>query len=130
MISNLLLVGTGGCLGSMLRYGISTGMKFWLPGYAASGTLIVNVAGSFLIGCLPGIPPDPRTISESVRLFFVVGLLGGLTTFSSLAYETTWLSRHHDAGAMAGLGHLSANVLVGLAAVWLGAWIVRSTPAP
>ena len=125
---NLLLVGTGGGLGAVLRYGVSTAMKTLIPGYEASGTLLVNVIGSLAIGYLLGTSHDSKTVSESTRLFFVIGVLGGLTTFSSLAHETISLANHHDAGLTAGLGHLTANVLLGLASVWLGAWMGREIP--
>ena len=123
---NLLLVGTGGGLGAVLRYCVNIAMKALLPGYAASGTLIVNVIGSLAIGYLLGAPHDLKSVSESTRLFFVIGVLGGLTTFSSLAYETFSLANHPEAGLSIGLGHLTANVLLGLASVWLGAWVSSS----
>jgi CrcB protein len=122
---NLLLVGTGGSLGAMLRFGISTLMKTWLPGYIGAGTLIVNVIGSLAIGYVLGAPHDSKSVPESMRLFFVVGVLGGLTTFSSLAYETFVIANNPDGRMMASLGHVTANVLVGLAAVWFGAYLAR-----
>ena len=125
---NLLLVGTGGGLGAMLRFGISTIMKTWLPGYIGAGTLIVNVIGSLAIGYILGVPHDSKSVADSLRLFFVVGVLGGLTTFSSLAYETFFIANNPGGGMMSSLGHITANVLLGLAAVWLGAYLARPIP--
>ncbi len=125
---NLLLVGTGGSLGAMLRYGISTIMKTWIPGYIGAGTLIVNVIGSLAIGYILGAPHDSKSVAESMRLFFVVGVLGGLTTFSSLAYETFFIANNPGGGMIASLGHMTANVLLGLAAVWLGTFLSRPIP--
>ena len=125
---NLLLVGTGGSLGAMLRFGISTMMKTWLPGYIGAGTLIVNVIGSLAIGYVLGAPHDSKSVTDSTRLFFVVGVLGGLTTFSSLAYETFFLANNPGGGMMVSLWHMTANVLFGLAAVWLGAYLARLMP--
>jgi fluoride exporter len=125
---NLLLVGTGGSLGAILRYGISTIMKTWLPGYIGAGTLFVNVVGSLAIGYALGASHDSKTIADSTRLFFVVGVLGGLTTFSSLAYETFFIANNPGGGMMASLSHMTANVLLGLAAVWLGAYLARPIP--
>ena len=98
-------------------------MKSLMPAYAASGTLVVNLIGSFIIGYILGASHELRAVSDSTRLFFVVGVLGGLTTFSSLAHETVYLTNSPSAGITVGLGHLSANILLGLAAVWLGAWL-------
>ena len=91
--------------------------------------LDVNVIGSLAIGYWMGGPHDSKSVSETSRLFFVVGVLGGLTTFSSLAYETMWLTDHRNSGITAGLGHMSANVILGLGAVWLGVWLGRSVSA-
>ena len=125
---NLVLVGVGGGLGAMLRYGISTMMKTWLPGYIGAGTLIVNVIGSLAIGYVLGAPHDAKGLPESMRLFFVVGVLGGLTTFSSLAYETFFIANNPGGGIAVSLEHMTANVLLGLAAVWLGAFLARPIP--
>ena len=125
---NLLLVGMGGSLGAMLRFGISTMMKAWLPGYMGAGTLIVNVVGSLAIGYVLGAPHDSKSVAESTRLFFVVGVLGGLTTFSSLAYETFFIANNPGGGLAISLGHMTANVMLGLAAVWFGAYLARAVP--
>jgi CrcB protein len=122
---NHLLVAIGGGFGALMRYRVGIAMKALLPGYVASGTLFVNVVGSLAIGYSLGVSQDSKTISESARLFFIVGILGGLTTFSSLVHETATLTHTPEAGLVAGLGHLSANVIFGLGAVWLGAWCAR-----
>ena len=125
-MDKLLLVALGGSFGSVIRYLIGDAMKSAWPTYAASGTLIANVVGSLLIGLLLGTASDPKSLSESTRLLLVTGFLGGLTTFSSLAHETVRLSTREAGGSLTlGLSHLSANVILGLAAVWLGAWLRR-----
>lgn len=124
-----ILVAVGGAIGSLLRYNISLTMRELLPSYAASGTLIVNVLGSLAIGYLLGLSHEAKSVADVTRLFVAVGILGGLTTFSSLAYETMSLTYTHQAGIFAGLGHLTANLTLGLGAVWLGAWLARITTA-
>jgi len=126
---NCLLVAIGGAIGAVLRYQVALTMKSMTPAYAASGTLLVNVVGSFVIGYCLGTAPETKTISESARLFLIVGVMGGLTTFSSLTHETVSLARHPDAGYSAGLVHLVANIVFGLGAVWLGAWIAHERPS-
>src|SRR5262249_36337158 len=124
-----VLVAVGGAIGTLLRYHISLAMRELLPSYAASGTLVVNVIGSLAIGYLLGLSHEAKSLSDATRLLVVVGILGGLTTFSSLAYETMSLTYTHQAGIFAGLAHLTANLVLGLGAVWLGAWLARITAA-
>ena len=125
-MNNLLLVAAGGSVGAVVRYLISDAVKTTWPVYGATGTLIVNVVGSLLIGLLLGTASEPKSLTESTRLLLVTGFLGGLTTFSSLAHETVRLSTREAGGSLTlGLSHLSANVILGLAAVWLGAWLRR-----
>ena len=125
-MNNLLLVAAGGSIGAVVRYLISDAVKTTWPVYGATGTLIVNVVGSLLIGLLLGTASEPKSLTESTRLLLVTGFLGGLTTFSSLAHETVRLSTREAGGSLTlGLSHLSANVILGLAAVWLGAWLRR-----
>ena len=125
-MDKMLLVALGGSIGAVVRYLISDAVKTTWPVYGATGTLIVNVVGSLLIGLLLGTASEPKSLTESTRLLLVTGFLGGLTTFSSLAHETVRLSTREAGGSLTlGLSHLSANVILGLAAVWLGAWLRR-----
>lgn len=86
MFTNLCLVGIGGAAGCILRYLCQR----WLnPGAFPYGTLLVNVAGSFVIGLLMGW--FSRHWNEQLRLLLVSGFCGGFTTFSSFAYENVEL---------------------------------------
>lgn len=83
-----VLVGLGGFLGSMLRYGVGgwigrmkTGWTFPLE------TLAINVAGCLLIGYLAGLSESRGIFSASTRVFLFIGVLGGFTTFSTFGYE-------------------------------------------
>lgn len=123
----ITLVAIGGSVGAVVRYLISDTMRSNWPAYATSGTLIVNVAGSLLIGWILGTASESKGVSESMRLLVVTGFLGGLTTFSSLAHETVRLANRDAGGSLTvALSHLSANVVLGLAAVCLGALLRRS----
>lgn len=84
----LLAVGTGGFLGSVLRYLISLRLNQRYPNSLIPyGTLAVNVSGSFFLGLIMQVS-FYVPMNESVRLFFTTGIMGGLTTFSTLTYET------------------------------------------
>ena len=116
---NLVLVGGGGALGAMARYGVG-GLLHRNASLAdfPFGTLTVNLLGCLLIGLGAGLADARQVFTPEARLFVFVGLLGGFTTFSSFGYETIALLRDHEfvrAGLNAGL-----NVFVGLALVWLG----------
>ena len=87
----LLLVCIGGAIGSGLRYIMSGVFIQWLgPGFPY-GTLAVNVLGSFLIGLIQEVGTTSLLIPDSTRLFLTVGIMGGLTTYSTFSYETVRL---------------------------------------
>ncbi len=115
-MNNVLLVGVGGFIGSVMRYLV--GNYFHQPGRDFPlGTLIVNVAGCFVIGFLSHVVENYGLGSES-RSFMFVGVLGGFTTFSSFGNETLKLAR--DNQMVNAFANISANVVLGLLAVWLG----------
>ncbi|MDR0646483.1 MAG: fluoride efflux transporter CrcB [Elusimicrobiota bacterium] len=84
IIKDLLLVGAGGFLGAAARYGVYLFFAARAMNNFPLATLTVNAAGSFLIGLLGAILPANCVW----RLFFVVGILGGFTTFSTFSHET------------------------------------------
>jgi len=86
------------------------------------GTLVVNVSGCFLIGLLGGLVETRQLLGPDLRVFLLIGVLGGFTTFSSFAYETLALTR--DAEFSRALLNIGAQVVLGLGAAWLGyAWM-------
>ncbi len=115
----LLLAGLGGFVGSAGRYAIGGFVHRLLP-FAAFpvGTLVVNVAGCFLIGVVAGLVDARQLFSPDLRVFLMVGVLGGFTTFSSFAYETLALAR--DASFARAAVNIAAQVILGLTAAWLG----------
>jgi crcB protein len=115
-----VLVMAGGALG--------TGARFWVSGFVAErggelfpvGTLLVNVTGSFAIGFFAAFtaPEGAFFASPRLRQFFMIGVCGGYTTFSSFSLQTLDLVRDGD-WFKAGLNTL-LSVVCCLAAVWLG----------
>ena len=85
----ILLVGLGGFLGSISRY-LMSGLVQQIAKYSffPIGTLSVNVLGSFLIGLLVGISEEKLSFSPELRLFLIIGFLGGFTTFSTFSLES------------------------------------------
>lgn len=114
-----LIVGAGGFLGSMLRYGISRVCAELqnAPNFPIS-TLIVNLLGCFLIGTLFGIAEDRSALFSEYKLFLVVGVLGGFTTFSAFGFESMQLLREGE--LKLALLNITLQVAAGLIAVWCG----------
>lgn len=109
-----LYVGLGGFIGAALRYGVSAGAAFlaWRGHWA---TFMVNVLGSLAIGYLAPYFENP---AQPARLFLVVGVLGGFTTFSSFSLDT--LSLYHNREFLLAVCNILLNVLACLMAVWAG----------
>ncbi len=121
----ILLAGLGGFIGSAGRYLIGGWVHGLMPlGTFPLGTLVVNVSGCFLIGLLGGLAEVRQVFGPDLRVFLLIGVLGGFTTFSSFAYETLALSR--DAEMLRALLNIAAQVFLGLGVAWLGYALVRS----
>ncbi|NOH04504.1 MAG: fluoride efflux transporter CrcB [Chloroflexi bacterium] len=118
-MTNILLVGIGGFIGSVLRYTVSGYVQQAAKSVGFPyGTLAVNVIGCFVIGFLSQIAETRGMFTSESRLFVFVGILGGFTTFSTFGNETLNLAR--DSQVMGALANIGANVFIGLLAVWLG----------
>ena len=117
-------VAAGGAIGAVLRYGVSLSYGaglFGIPGPLA--TLLVNITGSGLMGCLTGAIAAGMILPEAWRVFFTVGLLGALTTFSSFALDAGQLLQKQGM-AMAG-AYVMASVLLSLLVFGAGFWVVK-----
>lgn len=118
MIKNLLIIGTGGFLGSIARYLVSQ-LNLTVSFHSIPvGTLTVNVAGSFLIGFLTGIAEKSMILTPEWRLFLMVGLCGGFTTFSAFANENLMLI--HTGQGLVVLLYTALSIFLGFLAVYLG----------
>ena len=121
---NVLLVGLGGFLGSMLRYGAGGMVGRWKTGWTFPiETLVVNVAGCLLIGWLAGLSETRGVFTGTTRAFLFIGVLGGFTTFSTFGYETFQLMRDGQWPA-AGVS-TALQVALGLGGVWAGHALAR-----
>lgn len=117
-----LLVMAGGAAGSAARYAASSAIATRFGGRFPLGTLAVNVTGSFLVGLLMTLFAEYRP-HPNWRLVLVVGFLGGYTTFSAFEYETYAAVR--EGGFWIGALNVAGSVLLGYAAVWVGAALAR-----
>lgn len=115
-----LWVSLGGAVGTAARY--------WISGFVAQrygetfpyGTLVVNITGSLLVGLFAALTdPDGRLlVSPSFRQFFMIGICGGYTTFSSFSLQT--LALVHDGEWFRAAANTVASFALCLFAVWLG----------
>jgi CrcB protein len=122
----VLAVALGSALGGVARYGLSGLVARSFGETFPWGTLLVNVIGSFLIGFVATLTgPDGRLlVSPVTRQFWMPGIFGGFTTFSSFSLQTLTLAQDGEwarAGANVGL-----SVALCLIAVWLGAMLAAT----
>ncbi|MGH7855901.1 MAG: fluoride efflux transporter CrcB [Candidatus Binatia bacterium] len=118
-ILRALLVGAGGFLGSVGRYGLGRVVQRLGGADFPYGTLAVNVLGSFVIGLVVTLSLERGLVNATLRLFLTVGICGGFTTMSTFSYETLSLLGQGSTGAA--LGNVSATIILCLAGTWLGA---------
>ncbi len=117
-MKQLLLVGFGGFVGSVLRYLVSKLNLYWQFLSLPMGTLLVNILGSFVIGLLVGVSAKSEIISPDLRLLLMVGFCGGFTTFSSFSNENMMLVQNGQ--ILTALLYTGLSLLLGFFAVYLG----------
>lgn len=114
-----LIVGSGGFFGSAARWAFSGLVHRLLPSALFPwGTLAVNVLGCFVIGLLFGLGEVRQLFSPNTRLFLLVGVLGGFTTFSTFGLESFHLLR--DGEFIRAAAYVVFHLVIGLVAVWAG----------
>ena len=121
-----LLIGCGGALGAMARYGVSTALGRLLPPNFPFAIMLINILGSLAMGLLTGaLSRLGPGWAEEARLFAAVGVLGGFTTFSSFSLDTVALL---ERGALAqALLYVLVSVAVSVAGLYLGLLVTRGS---
>ncbi len=116
---NAAVVGSGGFIGALARYGLSGLVHRQVP-FATFpyGTMAVNLIGCCAIGVLAGLVESRQQVGPEFRTFALIGILGGFTTFSTFGYETFAMIR--DAEYYRVAANVGVHVILGLALVWLG----------
>lgn len=113
----VVLVGTGGFLGSVARYMAVLMFSPFAPGFPFA-TFTVNIAGSFLIGLLSELAVATTLVSPDARLFLVTGFCGGFTTFSAYMFESNALMK--DGQIFFVSIYLLGSIIGGLIALYTG----------
>ncbi len=120
VILRILLVASGGAVGSVLRYFVSGLGSRWGNGIFPWGTLLVNLTGSFLIGLAWGLL-GREDIPPQTRLFLFIGIFGGFTTFSTFTFESFNLFR--DGNIKMAVSNLLISNVGGIICVLAGIFV-------
>ncbi len=110
-----MLAGLGGCIGSMLRFGI---YQLFRTTHLPIATLVVNISGSFLIGVIMAIAVKYSAFNYSWKIFLATGICGGFTTFSAFSIENIQMLQ--EGKLFLSLAYIVASVLLGITAAWMG----------
>ena len=102
-------------MGSMLRYGSALLIG---PKNFPLATLLINIAGSFIIGLVIALALRNETFAGNGKLFLATGICGGFTTFSAFSMDNLQLIENGKYGLFA--IYIAASVLLGIVAAWLG----------
>ena len=126
-LGEVIVLSAGGVLGVNARYWLATWMSTWAGDRFPWATFSINVTGSFAIGLIATLlarwlPAHPA------RLFFLVGFLGGYTTFSSFSFEALVLWERRQIGLA--LAYMGGSVVAGFVAVVLGVGLGRMIVGP
>jgi CrcB protein len=124
MLRTILIVGTGGFIGSVMRYLVQFYVEKGMSSTFPLGTLIANIVGSFVIGMVFALAEKGNLLSSEWRIFLTVGICGGFTTFSAFAYNNFTMIKEHSYGQL--LFNLGGNIFLGILAVYVGIIVIRA----
>lgn len=114
----LMVIALGGAAGTLLRFGVATGLTALLGRAFPYGTLAANVLGCFAMGVLYVLFLERMAVSPEMRAALLVGLLGAFTTFSTFSIETLLLVESGE--HLRALLNIALSVMLCLAATWVG----------
>jgi CrcB protein len=123
MLRIILIVGSGGFIGSVLRYLTTRYIQVHYLSSFPWGTFSVNIIGSLLIGIIYGLSERGNLLTPDLRLFLTVGICGGFTTFSSLSYDAFVLLQDKEILRFA--LYTSLSLFLGILAVFAGRLIIK-----
>jgi fluoride exporter len=124
-------VALGGALGSVARFWLAAAVATLTGPRFPWGTLLINVLGSLVIGLVAAITLSPArvTMHPDVRVFLMVGICGGFTTFLAFSLQTLELLQSGDTGPA--LGYMAGSLMLRVGAVWgAGYWAGRKEGFP
>ena len=119
-----LMVFLGAGIGGALRHGVNLGSARLFGTGFPIGTMLVNIAGSFLMGLLAGYFTYRTGVPQNARLFLTTGILGGFTTFSAFSLDAALLVERHFYWSAA--AYVAGSVLLSLIALFAGLSLFRT----
>lgn len=124
MFRTLMIIGTGGFIGSILRYlGQLVAGKIFSPSFPM-GTFLINIIGCLMIGVVYAMSEKGNLLTAELRLFLAVGFCGGFTTFSTFSNDNLMLLKESSIGLL--LLNVIGSVVLGILAVYLGIVLIRA----
>lgn len=123
MLKSLLIVGTGSFIGGAMRYLLSTYIMNMYGQTFPWGTLVVNLLGCFVFGIIFALFSKHNSTDNTFCLLLTTGICGGFTTFSTFANESVQMIQNGNIGEF--IGYMATSVIVGIALIALGYWIVK-----
>lgn len=120
---NILLVGLGGGVGSILRYLCQRWVNEWYQHNFPLATFLINISGCLLIGIFYALGEKGNILSPQTRILLVTGFCGGFTTFSTFAFENMNLLRIGDSFYF--LLYALGSVVAGIIAVYIGSLLIK-----
>jgi CrcB protein len=122
MFRTILIVGTGGFIGSVMRYLLQVFVENKLLSTFPLATMIANIAGSFIIGVVFALA-EKSLMNSDWRIFMSVGICGGFTTFSAFAFNNFNMIKEHTWNQL--FLNIGGTMILGILAVYLGIILVR-----
>jgi len=119
IVNTVLYIGLGGFIGANLRYLIGVYINRY--SHEMTGTLIVNITGSFCIALFYGFISQKYSINDNLKYFLPIGLLGSYTTFSTFSYTTLILINegNYVRAGMNIILSFSLCLLMGFIGLWI-----------
>ena len=121
-----LMVGMGGFVGSVARFGLAGYLGEKMGTRFPYGTFVVNISGSFLIGLILTVLTTKAHLSPNWGYLAAIGFIGAYTTFSTFEYET--LRTEQDGQFLTASLNIALSVVLGFIAVWAGTLAGKAIP--
>ncbi len=126
-MQTILAIAAGGAVGALLRHFVNSGVSGLLGADFPWGIFVANILGSFLMGCFISWFALGADLSQTMRAFLTVGMLGAFTTFSTFSMDAALLI---ERGALLQAGlYVSGSVILAIGGLFAGMALVRMVMA-